>query len=448
MNERETERRLRNWLDARAPTVVPDDLRGAVAAIPATVPVGWPDRLVAALGPRRAAVPRSAWVLLLLAGLLAALVGGMLVVGSQPARKVPAVIPLPTGVPPVGPAFACPPGSTPDAPGPVDQARPPSSNIRMAFDRASGKIVLIEGNGSVATWTFDVCTNTWTQMHPASEPYNTAFGMLAYDTAARRTISTSDSGGARAYDLASDTWTAIASDTWTARPGTVFVPGGARLVYDSGAARVVALPLESPHLMWGFDGVAGTWQPVDQDQDAWPDAEQDTYILLAYDASVDRLVSYYLGEVRLFDLRTGTWSPPGTTSPPFGYGGWGYSLGGEIAYDEAAQRTVLFNMGHVIAYDATADRWETLYGPPSDGGRADGFCGIRPECRNLHSMVYDPVNERLVVYGGHVHTGAVDPGWWGPSDDVLAFDTRTREWTVLLAASRSLTPVVSPSSGE
>ena len=154
--------------------------------------------------------------------------------------------------------------------------------------------------------------------------------------------------------------------------------------------------------------------------------------LLAYDASVDRLVSYYLGEVRLFDLRTGTWSPPGTTSPPFGYGGWGFSLGGEIAYDEAAQRTVLFNMGHVIAYDAAADRWETLYGPPSDGGRADGFCGIRPECRNLHSMVYDPVNERLVVYGGHVHTGADGPGWWGPSDDVLAFDTRTREWTVLL----------------
>ena len=386
-------------------------------------------RFAASLAWRGLAVPRRSWALLLLAGLLAAMVGGALLVGSQQERKLPAV------VPPVGQVFTCPPGSTPDAPGPVDQARPPSSHVRMAFDRASGKIVLIEGNGSVRTWTFDVCTNTWTQMHPASEPYNTAFGMLAYDTAARRTISMA-SGGARAYDLASDTWTMIASDTWTARPGTLHVPGGARLVYDSGAARVVALLLESPHLMWGFDSVAGAGQPVNQDQDAWPDAKQDTYILLAYDASVDRLVSYYLGEVRLFDLRTGTWSPPGTTSPPFGYGGWGYSLGGEIAYDEAAQRTVLFNMGHVIAYDAAADRWETLYGPPSDGGRADGFCGIRPECRNLHSMVYDPVNERLVVYGGHVHTGAESPGWWGPSDDVLAFDTRTREWTVLLEESK------------
>jgi hypothetical protein len=294
----------------------------------------------------------------------------------------------------------------------------------------------------VETWTFDVCTNTWTQMHPATGPYLGFMGMLAYDAAARRTILMGPFGGGWTYNLASDAWTMMASDTWTARPGTVYVPGGARLAYDSGAARVVALQFGSPRLMWSFDGVAGTWEPVDQDQDVWPDPEHNTQPLFAYDASVDRLVSYYRGEVRLFDLRTGTWSPPRATSPPFGYGGGYYSLGGEIAYDEAAQRTVLFNMGQVIAYDAAADRWETLYGPPSDG------CGIRPECRNLHSMVYDPVNERLVVYGGNVHTGAVDPGWWGPSDDVLAFDTRTREWTVLLAASRPVTPEFSPSPGE
>jgi len=148
MNERETERRLRDWLDAQAPTVVPDNLRGAVAAIQATVPVGWPDRLAAALRPRRAAVPRLAWILLLTAGLLAALAVGVLVVGSQPVRKLPAV----------APSFTCPPGSTPDAPGPVDRARPPSSGF-MAFDRGFGKIVLVGSRGNpVETWTFDVCT--------------------------------------------------------------------------------------------------------------------------------------------------------------------------------------------------------------------------------------------------------------------------------------------------
>ena len=54
-------------------------------------------------------------------------------------------------------------------------------------------------------------------------------------------------------------------------------------------------------------------------------------------------------------------------------------------------------------------------------------------------MVYDPVNERLVVYGG---TAIAAAGWESGTavDDVLAFDTRTREWTVLLAPSESVTP--------
>ena len=59
-------------------------------------------------GWRPVAVPRTAWVLLL-AALLTALVAGVLAVGSQPERKLPAVVP----------AFACPEGSAPDeaAPG-------------------------------------------------------------------------------------------------------------------------------------------------------------------------------------------------------------------------------------------------------------------------------------------------------------------------------------------
>jgi hypothetical protein len=61
----------------------------------------------AILGWRGTAVPRVAWVLLL-GALLTAMVAGMLVVGSQPEAKLPAV----------GPAFECPPGSSPDEPAP------------------------------------------------------------------------------------------------------------------------------------------------------------------------------------------------------------------------------------------------------------------------------------------------------------------------------------------
>jgi hypothetical protein len=98
-----------------------------------------------------------------------------------------------------------------------------------------------------------------------------------------------------------------------------------------------------------------------------------------------------------------------------------------IAYDEAVERTVMLGQGHAAAYDAIADRWETLYeGSASEDPLA--ACGIRPECRQMPQLVYDPVNERLVVFGGFVPTAAGEV--W--PDGMSAFDTRTREWTVLL----------------
>ncbi len=120
--------------------------------------------LAAALAWRGVAFPRRAWALLLLAGLLAAMVAGTLLVGSQLERKLPAV------VPPVGQVFdAARPASTPRQAGAVDQARPVIGDgvTSMAFDRRAGRLVaLADGHASLETWTFDVCTNTWTRMHP------------------------------------------------------------------------------------------------------------------------------------------------------------------------------------------------------------------------------------------------------------------------------------------
>ena len=110
-------------------------------------------RQVAAAAPRRHALagfrpfglsPALAWTVLL-AALLAALVGGALLVGSQPQRRLPAV------VPPVGQVFECPPGSTPDEPGPVDQARPPCGGSTMAFDRRAGRLVARHGRRATAS---------------------------------------------------------------------------------------------------------------------------------------------------------------------------------------------------------------------------------------------------------------------------------------------------------
>jgi len=441
MNERETERRLRDWLDAQEPTVVPDSLRRAVAAVPATVPLGWPDRLAAALGPRRAAALRPAWVLLLLAGLLAALVGGALLVGSQQ-RKLPAV------VPPVGQVFECPPGSNPDEPGRIDQARPAGLTWPpLTLDRRAGKLVALTGIDIVETWTFDLCTNTWTRMHPNREPPQ-GTGQLVYDVDSDVTIAIAF-GETRlwVYDLKTNTWTEKG-------PIPPFDHFELLLFYDPISGHVVALGDDDDEdslglELWGYEVETDTWTPLRVE----PLVIGAHYGFFAYDASVDRLVAYARScpycensanpppptwaKTWLFDLRTGTWSGTSAVTPPdFSAGAIGMQPA--IAHDEAAERTVILGQGHAAAYDATADRWETLF----EGSTAEDWwaaCGTRPECRHMPSMVYDPVNERLVVHGGLVWSSE-ETEWVFPDDDWLAFDTRTREWTVLLEASQPVTP--------
>ena len=116
--------------------------------------------------------------------------------------------------------------------------------------------------------------------------------------------------------------------------------------------------------MWSYEVETGTWTPIPQASRPAIGPHDEAF---AYDASIDRLVVYTSAEdgsrrfearTWLFDCRTGTWSDKGAVTPEFIFAGWGNYPA--IAYDEAAERTVMVGQGHSAAYDATADRWETL----------------------------------------------------------------------------------------
>jgi hypothetical protein len=351
--------------------------------------------LGAILGWRVVAVPRVAWVLLL-AALLIAMVAGMLVVGSQPTRKLPAVVPsFPL-------AFACPPGTNPDNPGPVDQARPATAAdmTLAAFDRGAGKLVLrtqgryVEGvDTTFETWTFDVCTNTWMQMHPAREPGSWSSMLLVYDVDSDLTIAQAE-GRVWAYDLEADTWTPLGQrrSSWP-------------WFYDPASGLVVASDFHTPMGLWTYDVDTDTWTATRQAN--LPDIEEGDWRFSALDASVDRMIVYVetVGgfETWQFDLRTGTWSRSTTVTPAV-------ALNPLLAYDEAAERTVVFGAGPLAAYDATADRWEVLseQGVTTTGWR---FLG------------YDSVNARFI--GLNLDVDATPA-------DLLAFDPLTMQRTVLL----------------
>jgi hypothetical protein len=149
--------------------------------------------------------------------------------------------------------------------------------------------------------------------------------------------------------------------------------------------------------LWNYDVETDTWTLIDRvTGPAW-------HAGLAYDASVDRIVAYSPPETWLYD-RTGAWSRAGAETPVV-EPNWAVPT---ITYDESAERTLVMGSSGWAAYDATADRWETIF----DTAPSEGLPG---------SSVYDPVNRRLVGFG-----------WEG---DVVAFDLKTREWTILLEPS-------------
>ena len=326
----------------------------------------------------RADARACAWVLLLLAALLAALVGGALLVGSQPQRKLPAV------VPPVGQVFECPPGSTPDEPGPVDQARPAVADggrrhgVRPPGGQAGGP----RGRPTASPRDVDV-----RRVHEHLDPDASRTGSRrSFDWPARlrrrlrRDDRRLDGNRMWAYDLEANTWTEKGRRSGRRCASLRFYDPVSGLVVAWGRRRRRHPGLE----LWSYDVETDTWTPIRQ---AKPLAIGPHYEFFAYDASVDRLVAYsnawapagragFEAKTWLFDLRTGTWSGTGAVTPP-GLTAGCAGRAPAIAYDEAAQRTVMSRPGPMRP-PTTRPR---TAGRSCRGVLRTGECGTRPECR-------------------------------------------------------------------
>jgi len=280
----------------------------------------------------------------------------------------------------------------------------------MAFDRRAGRIVAVLSSLIVdsETWTFDVCANAWTQMHPNRQPPRSEWAQLVYDVDSDTTILVSYTA-VWAYDLQGDTWTEM---------GPAPTINAVFLAYDPVSGLVVVADNSDLKLMWSYEVESDTWTPIHQ-------ANGPGYAEFAYDASADRIVAYAFGaasvpETWLLEFRTGTWTKSAAVTPGI-VAGWG--LPHTIVYDEGAERTVILSNSGLAAYDATADRWQLIVG---------GDPGSVPD-----AMVYDSVNRRLVG------PGPSQPDVIGVQADFVAFDLTTHEWTVLLEPAKG-SPAVAP----
>jgi hypothetical protein len=100
----------------------------------------------------------------------------------------------------------------------------------------------------------------------------------------------------------------------------------------------------------------------------------------------------------------------------------------EAAFDPVSQRTFVLRNGNLATYQTGTDRWDPVTEGAGAGWPSSGwFTG--PLTRTGHSLVYDPVNQRILVYGGTWQTTKGEEG----TGDVWAYDVPTNTWTELVA---------------
>jgi hypothetical protein len=370
------------------------------------------------------------------------------------------------------PVAQCPPGSTPDQPGPADQAARPGWHIvGSAMDSQSGRLVVVADAG--VTFTFDVCTNTWQQimtLHSPDPPYLPY--RLAYDPigdvvlavtvvpttapeAVRRAVSgppaTTDAFvrvgdpvpaaavlGVWAYSVDSKEWTQLAS-AWfpvgfepTTFENVVFDPGTRRVLMLIGSGAE-----EGPKdlSLWAYDEV---WHGLAQVGGEIPISPPSARPRLSLDLAARQLVLALIDEVTAgqtwtFDLGTNTWTDQ-HAQPPLMYI---TDFGEGTTFDPIAHKTVAYGENGILAtYRTGDDHWDVV--APGPGWPPHGTFRTRlgtewtgALARYGQSLVYDPVNQRILMVGGH-HID--NPGAWGGpgSRDVWAYDLPTNTWTELV----------------
>ena len=315
----------------------------------------------------------------------------------------------------------CPPGSNPDLPGPVDQERPTGldqGSPAMAFDAESGVIVTVLGR---ATWTFDVCVNTWQQRVRAPIRVHRLVYLPGEDLTVAFEVP-GDGSSVWAYEVEADGWQELPD-----LPASAYAAA-----LDPGSGRLVAGDVGS---LWALDLEAEAWTQLPLTGEA-PCAAScingfGGVQLMEYDPGVPGFVVYTdqpvseatgTGTVRTFLLDpSGEFTAIQTTTPNVAFG-W-VPTGNEIVYDGATGRVAIYSGGRLIEYDVAAGEWVTVW------DQAEDAPDLTATYRLYHAVVYDSLNRRLVIYGGDAREPNQE---WRPGDDVWAFDPIAGEWLPLL----------------
>ncbi len=304
----------------------------------------------------------------------------------------------------------------------------PRQGQDMAYDLEAHRLFMFGGNlnGSFLndTWAYDPAANIWTDLKPSGAlPAARAGPAMAYDPGARRLIlfggesgpTNNDAGGS-----SNDTWVYNpATNTWALLHPAGALPAGRRghdMAYDSSSGQLIMFGgLDSAdnalNDTWAYDPVANTWKEV-KPAGLLPVGRSGH--AMAFEASSGRVIMFggavvgsTLNDIWSYGPKTNMWTelkPEGKLPSPRWFSalvddsssGRLIMFGGDISDDPIGLMVDTY-ANDTWAYDLKNSTWTEL--KPE---------GTLPVARFRHSMVYDTLTGRVIMFGGFSNTGGYE----------------------------------------
>ena len=244
----------------------------------------------------------------------------------------------------------------------------------MVYDEESDLIVLFGGrfDGSTFgdTWTFDVNSNTWKNMSPATAPEARRYYFMTYDSKSDLVILFGGYSGGQQFD---DTWTYdVDTNTWTEMSPTGPRRSDGVMAYDEESELTVlfggfSITSGSLEDTWVYNSTADTW--TEMSPSSHPSKRAD--VMAVYDSSVDKIIMFggwvsdsdVLEDTWTYNVNNNTWVEMNTLNAPSERGWNG------LAFDSESNRTILFSGWMMGEADTWAYRYQInppiiIPGPP------------------------------------------------------------------------------------
>lgn len=272
---------------------------------------------------------------------------------------------------------------------PTTTPPPVRANYGLTYDPLRNRVVLFGGIGASNvllgdTWEYD--GTTWTERTIAG-PSARSGASLTFDVGRGQVVM---AGGTETWTLDASGWTQLS----TADPNRRFHAAA----YDTERQAVVIFGgLLSTNALTNLVSLLGatTWSTPSSSEPG-----PSTGHRLVYDTRRGVVVMHKSGAAETWELTGTSWAlAPTVSSPTPNRTSFG------LAYDAARGKVVLFGGGSTVNGARLADTWEY------DGTTWTQMSpAASPPARVGQSMAYDPVRQRVIMYGGF--TGVAQSDLW------------------------------------